>query len=134
MRSSSYEQFIIDLLKKNKINFKREQTFDGLKGFKADLRFDFVIYNQDGTIKYFLECNGEQHYKEIPAWGGKRGLQKRLEYDRKKMAYALAHNIPMICLPYWDINSSLTYDKLISNSDYKVKTIWHTDNIIKRGV
>lgn len=131
MNISKNEQIIINLLKKNNILFKREQSFEGLKGFKNYLRFDFVIYDRkDYSIEYFLEVNGEQHYKEIMAWGGKHGLQKRKEYDRKKITFALNHNIPLICLPYWDINSDLTYEKIITNSAYKASSIWHNDRVI----
>lgn len=130
MQTSKYENKIIQLLKENNILFKREQSFEDLRGFKDLLRFDFIIYNRkDYSIDYFLEVNGEGHYKEIQSWGGKRGFQKRREYDRKKMSYALSHNIPLICLPYWDINDSLTYEKLITNPEYKVESIWHNDKI-----
>lgn len=133
MKTSKYEERIIQLLKGNDILFKREQTFEGLKGFKDFLRFDFVVYKRkDYSIDYFLEVNGIQHYKEIPFWGGKHGLQKRKEYDRKKMSYALNHNVPLICLPYWDIDDSLTYEKLITNPQYKVDSIWHNDKISVR--
>lgn len=130
---SKYEEKVLRLLEENDILFKREQTFEDLKGFKGLLRFDFVIYKRENyLIDYFLEVNGEQHYKEIAAWGGKRGFQKRKEYDRKKIAYALNHNIPLICLPYWEIDNELTYMKLISNPDYKVQSIWHNDKISVR--
>lgn len=131
MKTSNYEQIVIDILKKNKINFKREQTFYGLKGFKNPLRFDFVIYDSEGKIKYFIEVNGEQHYHAYSHWGGERGLLKRKEYDRKKMGYALANNIQMICLPYWDIKNTLTYEDITTNKKYLVKSIWHSDKLIK---
>lgn len=132
MNTSNYEQTIINILKAKQIPFKREQSFYGLRGFKQPLRFDFVTYNADGTINSFIEVNGEQHYKEIPAWGGQKGLLKRKEYDRKKMAYSLANGIPLYCLPYWDINSKLTYDKITNTSDYLVKSIWHADRNSKK--
>lgn len=130
MASSQYEKFICKLLNDNNILYKREQIFLGLKGNKDYLRFDFVIYNRKNyEVEFLLEVNGEQHYKPIPHWGGLKGLQKRKEYDRKKMSYALAHNIPLICLPYWDINEELTYLKVINEPKYKVATIWHNDNL-----
>lgn len=133
MKTSKYEQQIIELLKANNVLFKREQKFEGLKGFKDNLRFDFVIYNrEDYSIDCFIEVNGIQHYKEVSVWGGKHGLQKRKEYDRKKMSYALSHKIPLICLPYWDINEQLTFEKLMSNPQYKVTSIWHNDKISVR--
>ena len=133
MKTSQYEQAIIKLLKDNEVLFKREQTFQGLKGHKDFLRFDFVIYDRETyKILFLLEINGKQHYEEIAAWGGLRGLQKRQEYDRKKMAFALANKIPLICLPYWDINENLTYEKLINTPEYCVKTIWHNNNILKQ--
>jgi len=133
MKISNYEQTVINILKSNNILFKREQSFVDLKGFKEHLRFDFIIYNRyDNSIAFLLEVNGEQHYKEISIWGGKRGLQQRKEYDRKKISYALIHNIPLICLPYWEINNNLTYTKIISNSSYRATSIWHNDQIFSK--
>lgn len=133
MKTSKYEQHITNLLNMNNVIFQREYSFSDLKGFKESLRFDFVIYNpKTKVIDFLLEVNGEQHYKEISIWGGKRGLQKRQEYDRKKMSYALSHHIPMICIPYWVINKELTYAQILTNPEYRVTSIWHNDKILKQ--
>jgi len=133
MKTSSYEAIVIFLLKKNKIIFKREQAFEDLKGKKYLLRFDFVVFDKKtNEISYILEVNGEQHYKPISIWGGLSGLKKRQGYDRKKIAYSLAKKIPLVCLPYWDINKSLTYEDIINNPEYLVKSIWHNHTTFKK--
>lgn len=130
MATSKYEAYVLNLLNQEGVLFKREQSFSDLRGFKGCLRFDFIVYNRkDYSIAYFLEINGEQHYKAVSSWGGEKGLKKRQEYDRKKMSYALAKNIPLICVPYWDVNENLTYKKLVSELSYKVRSIWHNDSL-----
>jgi len=38
------------------------------------LRFDFAIFDDDGTLVALIEYNGKQHYEPSPKFGGKRGF------------------------------------------------------------
>lgn len=127
---SKYTDVVEALLKEKHIQYKKECTFEGLRGNKFPLRFDYVIY-KDNKIFCFLEVNGEQHYTEVQSWGGKSGLKKRQEYDRKKMRYALANNIPLYCIPYWQITKDFSYENIFQPKNL-VKSIWHND-LIKKG-
>lgn len=38
-----------------------EIMFHYLVGNKNWLRYDFAIFNSDGSIEFFIECQGNQH-------------------------------------------------------------------------
>ena len=67
---SSYENQIIDILKKDKIKFYREKTFSDLK--HGLFRFDFYIFDLNGATA-IIEVDGEQHFK--PVYGRKAFLK-----------------------------------------------------------
>lgn len=49
------EQF----LEENKINYKREFSYDNLKSKKGvKLRFDFAIFSEEKEVKLLIEYNG----------------------------------------------------------------------------
>jgi len=57
------------LLKKN-IEFKREYSFEELKGFNnGKLRFDFAIFNKN-ILQGLIEFQGEQHFYPVKTFGG----------------------------------------------------------------
>lgn len=124
---SKGENLIFKLLKDNNVNFSEEIAFKDLR-WKDPLRFDFGIY-KDKTKQELLcliEVDGEQHFKEIGPWGGRFGLLKRKEYDRKKNNYCIAHNIKLIRIPYWDFNK-ITFESLFNTPEYLVTSKWHND-------
>lgn len=98
---SSFQWRTIDILHENKIPYKVEVSFPDLlseKGFP--LRFDFAIYNSDGSIKYLIECQGRQHYEIGNGFGGHGSLKKRQEKDAQKREFAKKKGIQLIEIPY----------------------------------
>lgn len=87
-------------LENNNIPFKKEYSFLDLKGKKYPLRFDFAIFNEDKTIKFLIEYNGEQHYKPIDFYGGEENFKIQQERDKKKIQYCEEKNIPLLILPF----------------------------------
>lgn len=59
---SSYEEYIIKILKKEKIKFIREKSFQDLK--RGLFRFDFYVPNYENSA-IIIEVDGEQHFKPI---------------------------------------------------------------------
>jgi hypothetical protein len=59
--NSKGELRISEILTNNKIYYKSQYTFKDLK-HKNLLKFDFVIFDNFGKIKYLIEYNGQQHY------------------------------------------------------------------------
>ncbi len=78
-----------------------EYSFDDLYGIagKNQLRFDFAVFNDDGTIKTLIECQGEQHYKPVEEFGICK-FQQQVKNDGLKRQYTASHNIPLIEISY----------------------------------
>ena len=119
---SKYENYIMELLKKSKIKFYKEKTFQDFK--KGLFRFDFYIWNLNGTPA-IVEVDGEQHFKPIY---GRQAFLKGQEHDRQKNSYCLANNIPLYRVPYWEIYTLKNASEIFTET-HLVKTRWHNDNL-----
>ncbi|WP_051633689.1 hypothetical protein [Bacillus sp. UNC41MFS5] len=85
-------------LQTNKIKFDREYTFDVLRGVNgSELRFDFVIYNEDGSLKLLIEYDGEFHDKQIHE---EHDLKTQQYHDMLKDEYTIKNNINLIRISY----------------------------------
>ena len=85
---------ILTTLQQNGVNFVEEYVFLDL----PKSRFDFAIIQNNQIIR-LIEFDGEQHFKDIPSWGG---IELQKERDNRKNQYALSHNIPLVRIPYWE--------------------------------
>ena len=97
------ENNIEQLLKDNNIIFKREFSFDDLRGDKGGkLRFDFAIFDNYNNLIRLIEFQGEQHYNDslLIGWS-----ESPINHDKKKIQYCLEKNIPLVCIPYWKRNT-----------------------------
>ena len=125
MKTSSLEEKIITILKKEKINFQREKTYPDLKfGY---YRFDFFLpqYN------LLIEVDGAQHYKFSKIFHKKRqDFLKAQERDRRKNSYALSHNILLYRIPYFEIENINTFQDILQDK-FLVKDKWHCDNVAR---
>jgi len=100
---SKGEDAISKYLESNNIEFKKQVAFPDLK-MQGLLRYDFGIFNENGTLKILIEYDGQQHFKPIEAWGGNSEFQRILESDKLKNSYAEANDLLLIRIPYWDYN------------------------------
>lgn len=122
---SSYEEKIIQILKKNKVPFIREKTFQDLK--KGLYRFDFFLPRENCLI----EVDGEQHYRFNKRFHKTRqDFLKAQERDRRKNNYALAHGIPLYRIPYWEIDELCGISQIFDEK-YLVKSMYHNDKLLK---
>ena len=121
MKASKGEERIIELLQRGSYKFEREKRFEDLKGGKY--RFDFYVHGGYGIIEF----NGEGHYYPIEKfYSTRKDFNSAQERDRRKISYCLAHNIPIYCIPYWEL------EKLDSASDifqpkYRAYDKWKND-------
>ena len=73
MRASRGEIKIEEILKEAGLNFKEEYIFPDLKSSNGrPLRFDFVVFDDDGYIDFIIEYQGKQHYEASQKFGGKK--------------------------------------------------------------
>lgn len=96
------------MLKDLETPFESQKTFDTCRNPKTNalFRFDFFIEN-----KILLEFDGEQHFKVVDYFGGKEHFEIQKEYDDFKTNWCKENNIPLIRIPYYDLDS-LTSEKL----------------------
>lgn len=57
-------------------------------GTKNLLKYDFAIFNTDGSIKFLIECQGKQHYEPVKEFGGKSQFEYQVRNDKIKYEYA----------------------------------------------
>ena len=123
MKTSSLEEHIISVLKKEKIKFQREKTYPDLKS--GYYRFDFFL----SQYNLLIEVDGAQHYKFSKKFHKSRqDFLKAQERDRRKNSYALAHQIPLYRIPYWEIDNINSFNDIIQDK-FLVKSKWHLDKL-----
>ena len=75
MRASRAEVKIEEILDEAGLDFRMEYIFPELRSSNGrPLRFDFVIFDDDGKIDFIIEYQGKQHYEASAKFGGKKGL------------------------------------------------------------
>ena len=110
-QNTSYGALQIDkILKDNHFNYKKEYSNSELKG----KRFDFALLNDDNEVIRLIEFDGEQHYHYTGGWNTKEQMLLTQQRDKIKNDYALAHNIPLVRIPYWERNN-ITLDMIIGD-------------------
>ena len=100
---SSFQWIVNDILIKHAVKYQVEVSVDGVYGIdnETPLRFDFAVY-KEGKLFAFLECQGEQHYKPIAEFGGKRRFNIQQRNDEEKRKYAKEKEIKLIEISYKD--------------------------------
>lgn len=103
MLSSNLEVRIHHFLEELDIPFEEEYIFDDLISTSGKhLRFDYCIFDDDGSILCLIEAQGIQHYMPRKAFGGKKGYYRQAYNDTKKKEYCLKNGLRLICIPYVD--------------------------------
>lgn len=122
---SKGEDRIIDLLNREKIFFVREKSFHDLK--RGLFRYDFYLPYLDGGPA-IIEYNGEQHYYYVPRFFKKNlDFTKVQEHDRRKISYALANDIKIYIIPYWEL-PKITSGRQLFDDKYLAKDRWKNDD------
>lgn len=122
---SNGERRIIKELNKNSIIYRTEYTFDDCID-SSKLRFDIAVFNEDKTLKYLIEYDGEQHFFPVDFAG--RGIEwatdiftKTQSRDQIKNKYCIDNGIPLYRIPYWKyeniekIMENILSDNYVSN-------------------
>lgn len=121
MKTSSYEEQIIRILRAAGVKFIREKTYSDLRGGR--FRFDFYLPG----FNCLLEIDGEQHFKQIEKFQRTRAdFLKQQENDRRKNSYCLANDIPLFRIPYWELPNIKSARDLFQKK-FRVFSKWHND-------
>lgn len=114
---SKGNQLINKLLTESNYNFLPEYSFEELQD-KRSLYFDFVVFNDDNSIKCLIEYNGEQHYYKSEFFGGEERFVKQKQHDQMKRDFCRINNLKLIEIPYWDFkNITIDYLNRLINDD-----------------
>ena len=118
MRASRGEIKIEEILQNAELNFKEEYIFPDLKSSSGrPLRFDFVVFDDDGKIDFLIEYQGKQHYEVSSKFGGKRGLYQQQFNDNKKRRFCALHGLTLIEIPYTE-EHLISYDYIMEKAGY----------------
>lgn len=118
--NSKGELLVASLLKENQKTFEKQYCFaDCFSNKKAKMFFDFAIFEKD-KIKYLIEVNGRQHYEEVENFFHD-SLQERQNRDNIKKKYCLEHKIPLIIIPYTQLNNLTFSDIDLETSNFIYK-------------
>lgn len=133
-KSSKGEEKIEQILKANKVKFEREVSFSDLSGQKEVLlRFDFAVFRY-GKLFALIEFDGSPHFQYVKYFHKNIfNFRKAKERDRIKNAYCLRKGIPLIRIPYWELDN-LTFSKIFSTPEFIVRDKFHNDYLINGGV
>lgn len=118
MRASRGEIKIEEILTQADFNFKMEYSFKGLNSPSGrPLRFDFVVFDDEGNIDFIIEYQGRQHYEASSKFGGKRGLYQQQYNDNQKRRFCALHGLKLIEIPYTE-EMSINYDYIMQRAGY----------------
>lgn len=118
MNASRGEIKIREILEEAGLNFKMEYIFPDLKTSNGrPLRFDFVVFDDDGKIDFLIEYQGKQHYEPSNKFGGKRGFFQQQYNDNQKRRFCALHGLRLIEIPYTEENL-VSYDYIMRKAGY----------------
>lgn len=118
MLASRGEIKIHEILENNNLPFKEEYVFEGLASENGrPLRFDFVVFDDDGNVDFIIEYQGRQHYEPSAKFGGKKGFYQQQHNDKKKRRFCLLNEYKLIEIPYYEENL-ISYDYIMHKAGY----------------
>lgn len=112
---SSKERIIESILLDMNVKFDKQKRFCDCK-YHYTLPFDFVVYNEDDSIKFLIEYDGEQHFRPVCLWGGIDEYNEIKRRDRIKTEYCKNKNILLLRLNYKHSISEI--ENIITNTIY----------------
>ena len=118
MNASRGEIKIREILEEAGLDFKMEYIFPDLKTSNGrPLRFDFVVFDDDGKIDFLIEYQGKQHYEPSNKFGGNRGFFQQQYNDNQKRRFCALHDLRLIEIPYTEENL-VSYDYIMRKAGY----------------
>lgn len=103
--SSKGEKAISTFLNKHNVEYQHNKSYSDACLFKTSLRFDFLIYDNEGNLKLICEFDGIQHFEPVNMFGGEKGFKETQERDKIKNKFCKDNGIPLLRIPYWEINN-----------------------------
>lgn len=118
MLSSKGEKRIHAVLAEHGVPFSEEYEFaDLISTSGRHLRFDFAVFDDDGSLDFLIEYQGRQHYESVKHFGGDKAIQRQKYNDSVKRAYCVKKHINLVTIPYWD-EDKITYEYIMKAAGY----------------
>ena len=118
MRASRGEIAIEEILRNAGFNFEEEYIFPELRSSNGrPLRFDFVVFDDDGNVDFIIEYQGRQHYEPSSKFGGAKGFYQQQYNDNKKRRFCAALGYKLIEIPFTEENL-ISYDYIMKKAGY----------------
>lgn len=113
---SNGETLIRNILETNQIDYNQEFTVI-INGDTHRVDFEFSVNNKI----YFIEYQGEQHYKPIESFGGLSSYKDRVIRDADKINYCENNHIKLIAIPYTYNSPKNLVNYINNNSSLGIK-------------
>lgn len=121
IHGSTGEKIIERLLQQYNIQYKTQYTFlDCITDNNKLCKFDFAIFDKNNQLLCLVEYDGEQHYIVTGGWNNDIQHQQILQHDKLKNQYCIKNNIPLVRIPYYDINK-ITIQYLLEKIEQEIK-------------
>lgn len=127
--NSVLEETVMRLLKRHKIPFVAQKTFEWLT-YTGPLHLDFYLYEHNIAI----ECQGIQHFEPIDHFGGKNVFANTRKRDIIKRQLCEQHGIRVVYYsnlglhyPYEVIEDLDIILRIIQSSGASEQSLWHPD-------
>jgi hypothetical protein len=120
---SQGEKKIEEYLKNKKLVFTKQYSNEQCK-YKYALRFDFYVENY-----VLIEYDGKQHFEPVDFAGkgeewATNDFKLRKKQDQIKNDFCIDNNIPLIRIPYWEVETAYILDQTLGYLN-----IIHLENI-----
>lgn len=108
-KRSKGESELVNVLNYYNIPFEQQYRFCDTE--ISNLRFDFAILNNDGTLNSLIEFDGEQHFHPIKfcaSWTDddvSKNFELIKERDKIKNEYCMKNNIKLLRIPYTEFEN-----------------------------
>lgn len=121
LKESSGENYIKNHLLFSKIPFEEQKKYSDL-GNKSPFSYDFFLPKYNLCVEF----DGEQHFKPLKIFGGKKKFFSQIRNDIKKNIYCFRNKINLLRIPYFEFNN---IENLINQAIHKIS---NEDLILKR--
>lgn len=104
------ERLLVNIFNKYNIKYQSQITIKSSETATKVFRIDFIV--TQNNITYYIEYNGEQHYRPIERFGGEKAFKKQQQRDSDLRRYCKLHNIQLIEIPFTKNTSNLIENEL----------------------
>ena len=91
------EEKINKILSNSQINYSSQYTIFINSSY---MRFDYAIFDDLNNLLRLIEFDGEQHFNSKSPW-----YENTHRNDVIKNKYCIDNNIPLVRIPYWEIDN-----------------------------